>query len=151
MVSAFFALIFFGLCNTVMRASAQTPGNNETVSAIDQRIVYLGDWTVVDNGGHMFTSVSGSFALNFTGSAIYWSSRKLYNGANLQVTVDNSEPTFMDLSQGLSPNAMSNVEVLFAQEGLDGLHPHIINVTWLAPGSNEIGSFLENYFLQYVG
>lgn len=130
----------------LVAVSAQTD-SNQTVSAIDSRISYDGDgWTVQDNGGHEFTSTAGSFTLNFTGVAVYWFSRRLYDGAIAMVVLDDEDAVYVDLSAGTTQNDTSTAvaEVLYSKEGLSDSSHHL-NITWDGPGSNGVGTFLENF------
>ena len=119
---------------------------NQTVSATDERISYLGEWTEVDGGGHVFTSIAGSFSLNFNGSAIYWYSRKLYDGAIAKITLDGEEAATVDLSEGMTQTSAIFVAALYSSQGLDANSSHNVNVSWAGPGATGSGSFLENYY-----
>ncbi|EJD08508.1 uncharacterized protein FOMMEDRAFT_151371 [Fomitiporia mediterranea MF3/22] len=139
-------LSVFSLLLTPIRSQPQ----ELIVPATDSRIQYVGTgWTVQENGGHTFTSVPGSFSFNFAGTNVSWFSRKLYNGAIISIALDNDSIT-MDLSSGMNQNDTPAVAVLFEKDGLDGDESHLLNVTWEGPGSNGVGSFLENYQIKCV-
>ncbi|EJC99939.1 uncharacterized protein FOMMEDRAFT_159516 [Fomitiporia mediterranea MF3/22] len=126
--------------------STDSASTDEVVSATDSRVNYVGNgWTNQGNGEHMFTSVSGSFSLDFVGHAVSWYSRKLYNGATISITLDNANTMKMDLSSGMSENDTPVVAALFSKDGLDGSERHHLFIQWEGPGSNNVGSFLENY------
>ncbi|KAL5498650.1 hypothetical protein ACEPAH_2005 [Sanghuangporus vaninii] len=125
---------------------------NQTVSAIDPRITYVGDWVVQDDGGHVFIRTAGSFAFNFTGTAVYWYSRRLYDGAIAAVRLDDDDTVYIDLSAGTSENDTRPLtgEVLYDKEGLDGNQNHYLNISWNGPGGNAVGSYLENFRIQFT-
>ena len=131
---------------------AQT-STNQSISAIDPRIAYTGDWVQQDGGGHVFTGSTASFAVNFTGTAVYWYSRRLYDGASVAVRLDDDDVAFIDLSAGTSENDTRTavIEVLYEREGLDASERHFLNVSWSGPGGNGVGNYLENYRVECVG
>ncbi|KAL5521645.1 hypothetical protein ACEPAF_2393 [Sanghuangporus sanghuang] len=139
-------LVFF-----VGSARTQTV-TNQTVSAIDPRITYVGDWVVQDDGGHVFIRTAGSFALNFTGTAVYWYSRRLYDGAIAAARLDDGDTVYIDTSAGTSENDTRPLtgEVLYDKEGLDGNQNHYLNISWTGPGGNGIGSYLESFRIQFT-
>ncbi|KAL5492622.1 hypothetical protein ACEPAI_4069 [Sanghuangporus weigelae] len=129
---------------TLIRSQA----SNQTVLAPDSSIDYVGSgWT--ESSGHMFTNDAASFSLDFTGSAIYWYSRKLYDGATTTVTLDGSSAT-LDLSDGMSQNSPRVEAVVFSRSGLDASQSHRFTVASEGPGSNGIGTVLENWQIVYT-
>ncbi|KAL5513386.1 hypothetical protein ACEPAH_3785 [Sanghuangporus vaninii] len=130
---------------TLVRSQA----SNQTASATDSSISYVGSgWT--ESAGHMFTNDdAASFSLDFTGSAVYWYSRKLYDGATTTVTLDGSSAT-LDLSDGMSQNSPSVEAVVFSRSGLDASQSHRFTVALEGLGSNGVGSVLENWQIVYT-
>ncbi|OCB87639.1 hypothetical protein A7U60_g5164 [Sanghuangporus baumii] len=130
---------------TLVRSQA----SNQTVLAPDSSIDYAGSgWT--ESAGHMFTNDdAASFSLDFTGSAVYWYSRKLYDGATTTVTLDGSSVT-LDLSDGMSQDSSSVEAVVFSRSGLDASQSHRFTVTSEGLGSNGVGSVLENWQIVYT-
>ncbi|KAL5476833.1 hypothetical protein ACEPAI_3019 [Sanghuangporus weigelae] len=148
---AFDALLSALLLVFVGSVRTQTVAN-QTVTAIDPRITYVGEWVEQDDGGHVFSRTTGSFALNFTGTAVYWYSRRLYDGAIAAVRLDEDDTVYIDLSAGTSENDTrpSTGEVLYEREGLDGNQNHYLNISWNGPGGNGVGSYLENFRIQFT-
>ncbi|KAL5514318.1 hypothetical protein ACEPAG_2406 [Sanghuangporus baumii] len=145
LLSALFLVFFVGSVRTQTAA-------NQTVTAIDPRITYVGEWVQQDDGGHVFIGTTGSFALNFTGTAVYWYSRRLYDGAVAAVRLDDDDTVYIDLSAGTSENDTRTLtaEVLYEKEDLDGNQIHYLNISWNGPGGNGVGSYLENFRIQFT-
>lgn len=70
--------------------------------------------------GAFFTHESGSFSVSFTGSAVYWDSRKVYDGATAVVTLDD-DSTNLDMSAGMGPNRMIESAIIWRLHFLQSL------------------------------
>ena len=148
MYSLHCTLLSVTLLLVILPTLVRSQASNTTVSAEDSPINYVGSgWT--SSAGHMFTHEAGSFSFDFTGSAIYWFSRRLYDGALATVTLDDSSVT-VDTSSGMSENSPRVVSALFSRTGLDSSRSHRLTVTWAGVGGNGVGQFLENWQLVYV-
>lgn len=131
--------------------SVSTNVQGQTIAATDSRITYVGGGWASSNG-HEFTSSSGSFSLDFTGNAVSWSSRRLHDGATVSVTLDNGNADSVDLSEGTTADESDNsatVQVVYSKAGLENANHHL-NVAWNGPGSNGIGTMMENWSIEYV-